>query len=304
MKVLNISLMAGNNGFTKSFKSKGSEYRELKPSTNRHFNTQAIEMCKSMTPDLVFIQIQTPNIIHESTVKEFKRLGAFVINFTGDVRSPIPQWYYDIGKHIDLTLFSNMTDVLKLREDGLSAEYLEIGYDPEIYKPKGTIIKTPEVVFFGNNYDDRFPLSGYRKDMVNFLKSTYGSNFGLYGNGWSNANGSFNHSQEIEARAYRGCKIAVNLSHFDYERYNSDRILRIMGSGAMCLTKTYKGIKQDYSIGVNLAAWDNFDELKDNIDFYLENNDERIEVAKKGNDLVKDTFTFDSMIDNLLKFVV
>jgi hypothetical protein len=36
--------------------------------------------------------------------------------------------------------------------------YLEIGYDPEIYTPKGEIGNCKEISFFGNNYgSDQFP---------------------------------------------------------------------------------------------------------------------------------------------------
>lgn len=304
MKVLNLSLMCGENGFTKAFRKRASEYIELKPNTTS-FNEEVQNITLQFKPDLVFIQIQASNIISEQTVKILKGTGAFVVNFTGDVRHPIPQWFYEIGKHIDLTLFSNMTDVKQFRNDGLKADYLEIGYDPEIFKPEGDKLLTRDIVFLGNTYGAGFfPLSKMRIQMVAFLKYHYPHDFGLYGNGWEVCNGNFNHSQHEEAKLYRGAKIAINLSHYDYERYNSDRILRIMGTGTpLCLTKNYKGLKEDYSPGVNVATWDDFDELKQNIDFYLKNEKIRKEIALHGNELVKNTFTFDNMIDNIINLV-
>jgi len=301
MKVLYLGLMTGDNGFTKAFRNNCSDYYEINCGV-KLFNEEVKTVANEHNPDLVFIQIQTPNIITEKTVKTLKKCGAFVINWTGDVRSPIPQWYYDIGKHIDLTCFSNMTDVREFRTVGLKSEYLEIGYDPEIYKPEGNIIETKEIIFMGNNYGaDFFPLSKMRIEMIDFLKNTYPDRFAVYGNGWSNCSGNFNNSQKDEAAVYRGCKLAINLSHFDYERYNSDRILRIMGSGAMCLTKNYKGIKKDYTNGVNLVVWNDFDELKILIDNYLDNEYLRKKIAKKGNKLVDQKFTFDKMCKNIIK---
>lgn len=301
MKVLYLGLMTGNNGFTKAFRGNCLGYTEVNCG-DIDFNAKAQSIAVKMRPDLIFIQIQTPNVITEETAKLLKSTRAFVINWTGDVRSPIPKWYYDIGKHIDLTCFSNMTDVIKFRESGLNSEYLEIGFDPEIYKPGGESHKMPEIVFMGNNYGSLFPLSKYRFEMVDFLKNTYGSRFGFYGNGWGDCNGNFNSSQYEEAKAYRGSKIAINLSHFDYERYNSDRILRIMGTGTpICLTKGYKGIEKDYEPGINLDVWNNFNELKDKIDYYLTNDEDRIKIAHNGYELVNKKFTFDSMIKNILK---
>ena len=301
MKALYLGLMTTSEGFTGAFIRNVEQYKQLASNTP-NFNTRACELATSFKPDLIFIQIQTPDIITEDCVKFLKETGAFVINWTGDVRHPIPKWYYDIGKHIDLTCFSNMTDVRQFRKDGLKADYLEIGYDENIYKPEGKKTPTKEIVFMGNNYGDGFfPESTYRREMVEFLRENYKDRFAFYGNGWNFSFGNLNGSQPDEAAVYRASKIAINLSHYNYERYNSDRILRIMGTGVMCLTRNYEGLKQDFSPGVDLAVWDNFDELKTNIDHYLENDDERQEIAKKGNDLMLKSFTYDSMIKNIIK---
>ena len=304
MKVLCISLMCGDNGFTKAFINNTTEFHQLKPYKGDGFNTEAQKLVEQIKPDLTFIQIQASDIITKKTVKIIKENSGFVTNFTGDLRSPIPEWYYEIGISVDLTCFSNMQDVKTFKKEGLGSEYLEIGFDPEIYKPIGSSYPMQYIVFFGNNYDDLFPLSKYRIEMVKFLQSTYGNKFGLYGNGWVKCNGNLNNSQIEEAKGYRGAKIAINLSHFDYERYNSDRILRIMGTGVpICLTKGYKGIEQDYQNGEHLEVWNNFDELKALIDKHLENDYLRQKIVDNGCKLVHERFTFEEMIKNILKLV-
>jgi len=300
MKILYLGLMTTSGGFTKALRD-NCEYKMLDcGSTN--FNTNAKILASNFRPDIVFIQIQNDSILEVETVKKIREMGAFVINWTGDVREPIPKWYYDIGEHIDLTCFSNMTDVRQFRADGYDSEYLEIGYDPEIYKPEGEAIDTKEIVFLANNYGPtHFPLGKLRIDMVNFLKANYPDRFAVYGNGWANGDGSFNHSQPEEAKLYRGAKIAINVSHFDYERYNSDRILRIMGTGTFCLSKRYEGMSQDYQPGVHLGVFDTFAQLKENIDYYLAHEDERKEMARQGNERVKELYTFDKMVKSIIK---
>ena len=302
MRVLYLGLMTNSEGFTSAFRKK-CDYRQLSSGTP-NFNTRACEEAITFKPDIIFIQIQTPNIITEECVKVLKETGAFVVNWTGDVRTPIPQWYFDIGKHIDLTCFSNMNDVLEFREKGLNSEYLEIGIDPLIYTPKGDFTYAKPIVFMGNNYGEhKFPLSHYRIEMVKFLKSEFPNLFSVYGNGWSNSDGDFNGSQPNEASIYRGAKIAINLSHFDYERYNSDRMLRILGSGCFCLTHRYKGIEKDYKEGEHLEAWSGFGELKTLINKYLNEDKERAIIAHNGMKLVHSRNTYDNMIDNILKLV-
>jgi len=303
MKILYLGLMTNSVGFTTAMRKHATEYQQVNCGGN-NFNLEATRVASQFKPDLVFIQIQTPNIIAIETVIFLKKNGAFIINWTGDCRNPIPQWYYDIGHYIDLTCFSNMVDVKQFRTDGLKSEYLEIGYDPEIYKPQGEKLTIRDIVFLGNNYGDGFfPESTYRREMVEFLKYHYPHDFGLYGNGWTTSMGDFNGSQPEEAKLLRGAKIAINLSHFNYERYNSDRILRIMGTGVMCLTRRYEGLKEDFDAGIHLGVWDNLDELKTNIDYYLNNEAERVEIANKGHELMLKSFTYDEMIKNIINLV-
>jgi len=298
MKVLCLSLMAGDNGFTKAFRKKCSEYHELHPGTSG-FNSKSVSMAKKIKPDFIFIQIQTANVISKDAVKMMKRTGAFIVNWTGDVRYPIPKWYYDIGQHIDSTVFTNMTDVEKMICDGLESNYVEIGIDPDIYTPNGQSTISNDIVFFGNNYGDGyFPLSGFRIEMVNRLKSRF-NNFSVYGSGWPFGDGSMNHSQHEEAAAYRGAKIAINVSHFDYSSYSSDRLLRILGSGAFCLCKRFPNM--EYNDGEHLVVWETLDELEEKINYYLENEEERNEIAKNGCYYVHENHTFENMVDNLLK---
>lgn len=300
MRILYLGLMTNSVGFKTAMRKHATEFKMLRCGED-NFNNKAKGFVIDFRPDIVFIQIQTPNILEEETARILAANCKCVINWTGDVRHPIPQWYYDIGKQIDLTCFSNMTDVREFRTSGLKSEYLEIGYDPEIYKPEGEKIEAKDIVFLGNNYGDGFfPESTYRREMVEFLTKEYPNNFGVYGNGWANSIGDFNSSQPEEAKLLRGAKIAINLSHYNYERYNSDRILRIMGTGVMCLTRHYLGLETDFSPDNNLVIWDNFDELKTNIDYYLKNDEQRIEIANNGHKLMLESFTYDSMIKKII----
>tara|TARA_R110000851_G_scaffold15298_8_gene50751 strand:- start:3570 stop:4496 length:927 start_codon:yes stop_codon:yes gene_type:complete len=301
MKALYLGIMTNSTGFTSAFKANVSEYEQLS-SNDPDFNSKACALADRFKPDLIFIQIQQPNIITQKCAKFLKSTGAFVINWTGDVRHPIPKWYYEIAQHIDLTCFSNMHDVKEFRKEGYSSEFLEIGYDETIYNSEGITYPSREIVFMANNYGyNHFPESNYRIKMIEFLQKNYPVRFGLYGQGWSKCNGNYNSSQLEEAAMIRTSKIGINLSHFNYERYSSDRMLRIMGTGAMCLTKLYNGIELDFQAKNHLDTWETFDELKIKIDFYLSNDTERNRIAKKGKDLMLKSFTFKSMIKNILK---
>lgn len=303
MKLLHIGLCVQPppiNGFQKAFIDiLGAENYAEVSTGHSSLNSEAVRLFDAFKPDIVFMQIQAPDIISKSTVKHFALQGAKVINWTGDVRDRVPNWMLELAPYCT-TSFSNMTDVRAVKARNFKAEYLEIGYDPEIYTPEGDKAFCPEVVFMANNYGNQFPLSNYRSQLVANLKGL-DSRFGLYGNGWNNANGNINTSQREEARFYRGAKIGINCSHFSYERYSSDRLLRILGSGCFCLTHKYPGIEQDYTHGEHLVVFDNFVDLQHKLVYYLDNDEERNRIAKAGEDLVRNRNTFKHQVENILK---
>jgi spore maturation protein CgeB len=309
MKILHIGLCVNPNGyssFPQAFKDIIGEgnYREIQTASDPGFNKRCVDLFNEQKPDIVFMQIQSPGIISNETCKHFKDNGAFVINWTGDKRHVVPQWMIDIAPYVSLTSFSNMEDVYKMREAGFKAEYLEIGYDEDIYTPIGEAYNVPEIVFFGNNYGaGHFPMSEFRIKMVDFLQKEYGNRFGVYGNSWPNAKGNINHSQHEEAKHYRGTKIAINCSHFDSDMYNSDRLLRILGSGTMCLSYKHKGMSETYIGKDYLDYFEDFDKLKFKIDYYLHNTKSLDIIANNGNEFVKNTFTFNHQVKNIISFV-
>jgi glycosyltransferase involved in cell wall biosynthesis len=302
MKILHLGLCVSPppiNGLQKAFINNCDQYEELNCG-DKAFNNKSRLLAHSFKPDLVFIQIQNAGILERETVKALQDNGAFVVNWNGDVRDDIPAWM--LGTGVDLTLFSNMRDVHAGRKHGIKTDFLEIGYNPEIYCPEGILRPSHDIVFFGNNYGTQFPLSYYRNEMVKYLKGAFGQQFGVYGNGWQNANGNFNHSQVEEAQAYRGAKIAINCSHYDIERYSSDRIFRILGTGRpLCMARTYKGIEEDFEHGKHLITWTEFGDLEAKIRHYLKSENEREFIVKNGNILAKEKFTFDEMVKNLIK---
>jgi hypothetical protein len=275
MKLLHIGLCVSEieNGFQKAFKDVlGNEnYFELSTG-EQHLNVKILQKFNECKPDVVFFQIQAENIVGNQTFDYLKSNGAYVINWTGDKRNIVPQWMIDCAPFVSLTAFSNMEDVRQMIKLGYDSEYLEIGYDENIYNSIGDSYNDYEVLFMANNYGaGYFPLSEYRINLAKELSIKLQSKFGLFGNGWAKGNGNANHSQFEEAKWYRGCKIAINCSHYNVARYNSDRLLRILGSGTFCLSYKHAEMEQDYENYKHLVYFDSIEDLKNKIDYYLDN---------------------------------
>lgn len=300
MKIYHIGLCATpgtNNGLQRAFK-KVSEYKEIFTG-HPNLNNQIIQDVSDFRPDLIFMQIQTPNIIQVETLRKIRPFCGKIINFTGDVRSPLPEWYIEVGKVIDLTLFVSMNDVRIARTKGIKADWLQLGFDETIFNYKVKPAKVPDIVFMANNYD-QFPLSQYRRDIVKALSKEFKEKFQLYGNGWTTPCLDSNSSMEGQASILRGCKIAINCSNYNHSMYSSDRLIRIMGAGAFCLSHNFIDYDKVYTDGKDIAIFDSIPEMIELCHAYLEDEEERNRVARNGYELTHKLYTWDSMIKNLL----
>lgn len=248
-------------------------------------------------PDIILMQLQTKDIINPETAS---KLNGFVLSWSGDCRQDI-SWMRDLAPYIDATCLSNETDTEQLRDEGFNSWFLQIGFEHKIFTPIGSKLTTknavhpvPDIVFMANHYKDKFPLSPERYEIAHKLKNTYGNKFLLCGNGWDIDAIDLMGKPQKEAMVYRSCKIAINANHFLHKRFSSDRIFRIMGSGAFCLTRWYPGIEKDFIDGEHLRTFSNINEMIYLINYYLKNEDERIGIAEKGCALVHDKFTWDA----------
>jgi len=248
-------------------------------------------LIKKHKPDTVFMQIQTPNIISAAMLKKYPNIRFF--NFSGDVVPEIPKWFFDLVPYCT-TLFTNTDWVAEVP----GAKYMQISCDLNIYKPEGKRVQTAPVVFMGNNHGSQFPLSKLREEMVERFKDKPW--FQVYGRGWGSGVQDLNYKQEQEAAVYRSAKIGINLSHMDLGSYTSDRMFRIMASGAMCLAYRHKDIEKEFDDGIHLQVWRNLDELEYLIEFYLKNGDQRNRITTSGCKLIHEKYNWTERLKPIL----
>lgn len=257
---------------------------------------------------LIFFHVQTAGVITPELIQTMRNSEVVYnpqfINWTGDVRAPLPEWYIKLGAEVTMTLFSNDTDAKQARAKGIRAEYLQIGFDQHLFTPAPARSVWPEIVFLGNHYHKLFPLSDLRMEMVQKLHARYGHRFGCYGGNWDKlSQGNLMNNSDAEVDCLRGCKIAINLSHFDYERYSSDRIFRILGTGAFCLTKRYPRMEEDFIPGTHVGVWEDIDDLIDKIDHFLGSTEDREAIARNGSKEAHCCHTWDVRIQQLKRFL-
>lgn len=187
---------------------------------------------REFRPDLVFIQTHQSEVVHEQTLYQLRQAGAFVVFWVGDVREPLPEYYLRIAPHVDVIAFSNLTDVELVRKAGHRAEYLQIGYDPDIYHPGDGTQKRSGIVFLGNHYHNQFPNSQLRYNVAERLRNEFGDQFTVRGGNWPWPDTRPTLPEE-EAELYRRSLVAINVDHFTRPYFASDRILRAQACGCV-----------------------------------------------------------------------
>lgn len=292
MNVLYVSLGDHQHSLRKALNGLGTMV-EVNWRKDPHVNQTIQRLAQEQTFDLCFFQLQTPGIIKPETLKA---LTGYKVNWTGDVRFPTPQWYVDMAPYFDITLFTNEFDVQVLCKQGLKAGYLPMGFEDEVFVPEGHAEPLADVVFMANNYGCTFPLSSYRMEVVQTLRQQRDFTFAVCGSGWPFPTENLNKKPEREAAIYRGAKMAINLSHFNYPRYSSGRMFNILGSGTLCLSHHYQNINEDFTVGTHLDTFRSIPELIEMIRYYLRNDMARMRIASNGCDLAHGKFTWEKRI--------
>lgn len=299
MKIIHCGLMAQgrtNEGLSGAFQKAASKFAEVK--LNKHSANKIREL---FVPDILFLQIHNSEVdgvnsrlLFGDLIKDLESKGTKVVNWNGDIRRIPPMWMKGLG----LTAFTNMRDI-----KAMGGKFLQIGIDPEVFK-RWSNFRNDDVVFMGNNYGNQFPMGQYRREACKVIKSLGGKLYGNYDGSIENLNADPKNPfprQSKESRIYSECGIAISISHFDEERYTSDRLLRCMGSGAFTLSYHYKGIEQDFTQGVHLDTFRSHKEMIDKIQYYKEHKDLRNKIAEEGYKHIHANFTYDNMVQNIIE---
>ena len=241
--------------------------------------------------DAIFMQLQSGGIISLETAKIMSE-NSLVFNWTGDVRTDI-SWFIEIAPYV-ITLFTNQTDVRKISSLGFRAEYLQCGYDDKIYFNENRK-RYDNIAFCGNYYPEmQFPLTKERVEVVRLLKTYYPEKFNLYGDKWDKllfkAEGVADNKKE--ALLYNVTSLALSISHFNYSRYFSDRLLREMACGCCVLSHRFEDCELEFTDGKHIIYWDNHKDLLRKIDYYIENPKKAREIGNEAAEYVKTNYTW------------
>lgn len=204
-----------------------------------------------------------------------------------------------VYKDIDhfFTVDKQMADWFN-KNTAVKGHYLPAGvFHEECYiKP---IRKTIDVAFVGSKgYHQEWP---YRPKLINWLQSVYKNKFRHYGkDGIKSIRG------EDLNTVYATTKVVVGdtlCPKFKYPSYWSDRIYETLGRGGFMIHPYIPGIEKEFKDKEHVVFYEynNFEQLQDLIDYYLENDEEREKIRLAGHNLVKNNYTYKHRWKHILK---
>jgi hypothetical protein len=147
-----------------------------------------------------------------------------------------------------------------------------------------------DVIFVGSKkYHTEW---AYRPKLINWLEGTYKDRFEHYGNGGvKSVRGQELNDLYASTKVVVGDTLCIN---YDYPDYWSDRIYETLGRGGFLIHPYIPGIEKEFTDKEHVVFYEynNFDQLKELIDYYLEHDDEREKIRLAGHQLVKNNYTY------------
>ena len=104
-------------------------------------------------------------------------------------------------------------------------------------------------------------------------------------------------------KIFRETKINLNPTMRSIRTGLPQRIWDVLGCGGFLLTNYQVELPEYLEVGSHLAAYENVDEACELIQYYLEHEEERIQIAKSGYELVKNKHTVQSRVIEMIKII-
>lgn len=157
-----------------------------------------------------------------------------------------------------------------------------------------------DIIFVGGGKQYAHPEWPYRAKLVTWLEDTYGSRFKKFG--WPERT-----VRGLDLNLlYADTKIVIGDSlckDFKDSYYWSDRIYETTGRGGFLIHPRIKGIEEHFNDRKEVVFYDynDFEQLKGLIDFYLENDKPRELIRKRGHERTKRDHTYTQRMKQMLE---
>lgn len=89
----------------------------------------------------------------------------------------------------------------------------------------------------------------------------------------------------------------------DLGSYTSDRMFRLMGSGAMCLAYAHKDIEREFINFKHLVLWSDLNELEFYVETFLKDEVSRLKIETQGSSFIHTFYTWPARMKQLKEMI-
>lgn len=250
------------------------------------------------------------NLVTLEHLRQMKELGIPTVSYHLDLYVGLQR-----GAGIEKDPFWKTEYVFTPDGDPASQKYFEDrGINHHYLKPavfKDECIELPQtndptldgnVIFVGGGLEYAHPEWPYRHELIRWLMDTYPNDFKKYGHPQRAVRNMELNQLYSNAKVVIGDSLCLNFNH---PYYWSDRVYETIGRGGFIIHPYIKGMEEEFTDGENIVFYEykNFKELREKIDFYLSNDDERNRIQRNGFNFVKENATYHNRLTQVLDIV-
>lgn len=273
-------------------------------------NEQKIQTDEILKYDIdIFIWIHSHGFINRGTdmkqiLSILKDRGVPTIAYHLDLYMGLERW-----KEYEKSSYMNNLQYF-FTVDRLMADWLnKFSNTRSYYIPAGVfheecysldLPKKYDVVFVGSKgYHKEWK---YRPELIEWLKDTYKDRFFHFGgDGLGVVRGHELNKVYAQSKVVIGDTLCPN---FIYPYYFSDRLFESVGRGAFTIFPYIKGIEEMYNNDELITyTYNDLEELRSKIDYYLHNETERAKIQKRGFERTKKDHTYIKRWIEILKII-
>ena len=248
-------------------------------------------------PDLLFFHGRD---ISDELLKRLKQRMPVVMYFDDCIKgtSRSIEKIKKQGRQADIMYLTNRGEIAQYRQWGVNAKFITGGCDPDAHRA----VQTPDsfyrsdVAFIGKaNTPDR---------VVCMREVARRFDLKLWGAGWENV-GLKATAKDVYAVEYRkicaGAKIVLGWNiDPTVDLYFSNRTWYTLGCGGFLLTAYSPSLEELFGRGRELDWFETVEECCEKIEYYLQHDKQRRNIAATGYRLAHQKYSYDKMVEKII----
>lgn len=272
------------------------------------YRNSLVDICKGH--DLFLFTRTWSNLVTIDHINQLEKLNIPTVSYHLDLYVGLQR-----GAGLDTDPFWKTKYVFTPDGDPASQKYFEDRNINHYYmKPavfKDECIKLPrnndeslsgDIIFVGGGLEYAHKEWPYRKKLVQWLMTTYPKEYKKFGHPQRTVRDMDLNQLYSNSKIVIGDSVCLNFNH---SYYWSDRVYETIGRGGFIIHPYIKGLDEEFTDGENIVfyEYDNFNQLKSKIDFYLNNDKEREKIRDNGFEFVKENATYNNRLSQMLNTV-